>query len=205
MVANAQRRDARRSSPPCFTPLRSVSQPRSLTSAALARSALVRTLITGGAGFIGSHLCDRFLAEGHEVVAVDNFITGTPENIAHLLGNPKFKLIGHDISHPLKVHGQARQRPALRQPGQPGRLPRTPDPDAQGRLARHAQHARHRQGPRGPLPARQHERGLRRPARTPADGELLGERQPGRRPRRVRRGQAVRRVDDDGLPPRPRA
>jgi len=63
----------------------------------------VRTLITGGAGFIGSHLCDRFLAEGHEVVAVDNFLTGTPENIAHLLGNPKFKLIGHDISNPLKV------------------------------------------------------------------------------------------------------
>jgi dTDP-glucose 4,6-dehydratase len=63
----------------------------------------VRTLITGGAGFIGSHLCDRFLAEGHEVVAVDNFITGTPENIAHLLGNPKFKLVGHDISNPLKV------------------------------------------------------------------------------------------------------
>jgi dTDP-glucose 4,6-dehydratase len=63
----------------------------------------LRTLITGGAGFIGSHLCDRFLAEGHDVVAVDNFITGTPENIAHLLGNPKFKLIGHDVSNPLKV------------------------------------------------------------------------------------------------------
>ncbi len=66
----------------------------------------MRTLITGGAGFIGSHLCDRFLAEGHEVVAVDNFITGTPENIAHLIGNPKFKLIGADISHPLKVSGK---------------------------------------------------------------------------------------------------
>ena len=63
----------------------------------------MRTLITGGAGFIGSHLCDRFLAEGHEVVAVDNFLTGTPENISHLLANPKFRLIGHDISHPLKV------------------------------------------------------------------------------------------------------
>jgi dTDP-glucose 4,6-dehydratase len=63
----------------------------------------LRTLITGGAGFIGSHLCDRFLAEGHDVIAVDNFITGTPENIAHMLGNPKFKLIGHDVSNPLKV------------------------------------------------------------------------------------------------------
>jgi dTDP-glucose 4,6-dehydratase len=63
----------------------------------------LRTLITGGAGFIGSHLCDRFLAEGHEVVAVDNFLTGTPENISHLLANPKFRLIGHDVSNPLKV------------------------------------------------------------------------------------------------------
>jgi dTDP-glucose 4,6-dehydratase len=66
----------------------------------------LRTLITGGAGFIGSHLCDRFLAEGHEVIAVDNFITGTPENIAHLISNPKFKMIGADISHPLKVPGK---------------------------------------------------------------------------------------------------
>lgn len=66
----------------------------------------MRTLITGGAGFIGSHLCDRFLAEGHEVVVVDNFLTGTPENIAHLIGHPRFKLIGADISHPLKVPGK---------------------------------------------------------------------------------------------------
>jgi dTDP-glucose 4,6-dehydratase len=64
---------------------------------------VVRTLITGGAGFIGSHLCDRFLAEGHEVIAVDNFITGTPENIAHLLGNPKFKLVGADVSNDIRV------------------------------------------------------------------------------------------------------
>jgi dTDP-glucose 4,6-dehydratase len=63
----------------------------------------VRTLITGGAGFIGSHLCERFLEMGHEVIAVDNFLTGTPENIAHLLGHPRFKIIGHDISYPLKI------------------------------------------------------------------------------------------------------
>src|SRR3984957_4318806 len=72
----------------------------------LKKDSILRTLITGGAGFIGSHLCDRFLAEGHEVVAVDNFITGTPENIAHLFGNPRFKLIGSDISNPLKVPGK---------------------------------------------------------------------------------------------------
>ena len=63
----------------------------------------MRTLITGGAGFIGSHLCERFLAEGHEVIAVDNFITGSLENLDHLRANPNFKFIGHDISNPLKV------------------------------------------------------------------------------------------------------
>lgn len=65
----------------------------------------MRTLITGGAGFIGSHLSERFLAEGHSVVCVDNFITGRPENIRHLVDNPKFRVIVHDISKPLFVDG----------------------------------------------------------------------------------------------------
>ena len=63
----------------------------------------MRTLITGGAGFIGSHLCERFLADGHEVVAVDNLITGNLENLDPFRGNPRFKFIGHDISNPLKL------------------------------------------------------------------------------------------------------
>jgi dTDP-glucose 4,6-dehydratase len=54
---------------------------------------------------LGSHLCDRFLAEGHEVVCVDNFITGNLDNLDHLRENPRFRLIGHDISHPLKLEG----------------------------------------------------------------------------------------------------
>jgi dTDP-glucose 4,6-dehydratase len=65
----------------------------------------MRTLITGGAGFIGSHLCERFLAEGHEVLCVDNLITGRLENIDHLRPNPRFGFIGHDISNSLKVDG----------------------------------------------------------------------------------------------------
>jgi dTDP-glucose 4,6-dehydratase len=65
----------------------------------------VRTIITGGAGFIGSHLCERFLAEGHEVVCVDNLITGNLANIDHLRGNPHFSFIRHDISHPLELDG----------------------------------------------------------------------------------------------------
>jgi dTDP-glucose 4,6-dehydratase len=58
----------------------------------------VRVLITGAAGFLGSHLCDRFLAEGHDVVGLDNFVTGHPENLAHLIGNDRFRFLRHDIS-----------------------------------------------------------------------------------------------------------
>jgi len=58
----------------------------------------VRVLITGAAGFLGSHLCDRFLAEGHDVVGLDNFVTGHPDNIAHLIGNDRFEFVRHDIS-----------------------------------------------------------------------------------------------------------
>ncbi len=61
----------------------------------------MKILITGGAGFIGSHLCDRFLADGHEVVCVDNFLSGARENVAHLASNPAFTLIEHDIINPL--------------------------------------------------------------------------------------------------------
>ncbi|MDQ8155202.1 MAG: SDR family oxidoreductase [Gemmatimonadota bacterium] len=58
----------------------------------------MRVLITGAAGFLGSHLCDRFLRDGHEVVGLDNFITGHPDNIAHLMGNERFSLLRHNIS-----------------------------------------------------------------------------------------------------------
>lgn len=59
----------------------------------------MRILITGAAGFLGSHLCDRLLGEGHEVIGLDNFITGNPENIAHLQGNKKFSFQKHDVSN----------------------------------------------------------------------------------------------------------
>jgi dTDP-glucose 4,6-dehydratase len=64
-----------------------------------------RTLITGGAGFLGSHLCDRFLKEGHEVICVDNFITGSPDNIAHLIGHERFRLIELDVTNYIYVAG----------------------------------------------------------------------------------------------------
>lgn len=59
----------------------------------------MRILITGAAGFLGSHICDRLLGEGHEVIGLDNFITGNPQNIAHLQGNEKFSFQRHDVSN----------------------------------------------------------------------------------------------------------
>lgn len=62
-----------------------------------------RVLVTGGAGFLGSHLCERLLDAGHDVLCVDNFYTGTKRNIAHLLDNPNFEVIRHDVTFPLFV------------------------------------------------------------------------------------------------------
>src|SRR5213594_2214590 len=66
---------------------------------------MARILITGGAGFIGSHLCERFLADGHEVICVDNFITGNPDNIAHLLPEKRFSFIHQDVTQYIYVKG----------------------------------------------------------------------------------------------------
>lgn len=62
-----------------------------------------RIMVTGGAGFLGSHLCERLLAEGHEVLCVDNFFTGRRANVAHLIANPLFELMRHDVTFPLYV------------------------------------------------------------------------------------------------------
>jgi UDP-glucuronate decarboxylase len=62
-----------------------------------------RALVTGGAGFLGSHLCERLLADGHDVLCVDNFFTGSKDNVAHLLGNPHFEVMRHDVTFPLYV------------------------------------------------------------------------------------------------------
>ena len=63
----------------------------------------MRILVTGGAGFLGSHLCDRLLNECHEILCLDNFFTGRKQNISHLLSNPKFELIRHDVTEPFRV------------------------------------------------------------------------------------------------------
>src|SRR5919107_3971993 len=65
----------------------------------------MRILITGGAGFLGSHLCELFIAQGHEVHCLDNFITGRPENIAHLLGHERFRFLKYNVCDYLHVDG----------------------------------------------------------------------------------------------------
>lgn len=64
-------------------------------------NSLKRILVTGGAGFLGSHLCDRLVAQGHDVICLDNFFTSQKSNVAHLLNKPNFELIRHDVVHPI--------------------------------------------------------------------------------------------------------
>ncbi len=66
----------------------------------------MRVLITGAAGFLGSHLCERFMRDGHEVVGMDNFITGHPDNIAHLFGDRSFHFVQHDVTNFMYVEGE---------------------------------------------------------------------------------------------------
>jgi dTDP-glucose 4,6-dehydratase len=70
---------------------------------------MMRTVVTGGAGFLGSHLCEQLLADGQEVVALDNFLTGTPENVAHLMENDRFRLVKCDVTEYIHVTGDVDQ------------------------------------------------------------------------------------------------
>jgi dTDP-glucose 4,6-dehydratase len=86
----------------------------------------MRILITGGAGFIGSHLCDRLLAEGYDVIAMDNLITGSTDNISHLAGNRHFKFIHHDVTEYIYVPGQVDAVMHLASPASPIDFARIP-------------------------------------------------------------------------------
>src|SRR5256885_17115588 len=79
----------------------------------------MRAVVTGGAGFLGSHLCDRLLAESWDVLAVDNFITGAKGNLSHLTKNKKFKFQKADVSRPLKVAGKKGDGVHVALPGRP--------------------------------------------------------------------------------------
>ena len=76
----------------------------------------MRILITGAAGFLGSHLCDQLLGDGHEVIGMDNFVTGSPDNIAHLANNEKFSFYKRDVSNYIFVPGKVDAEMPLRRP-----------------------------------------------------------------------------------------
>lgn len=73
------------------------------TTSGLRNLSSKRVLVTGGAGFLGSHLCERLLADGHEVVCMDNYFTGNKQNIMHLMNNPRFELMRHDVTFPVYI------------------------------------------------------------------------------------------------------
>jgi len=85
-----------------------------------------RVLVTGGAGFLGSHLCERLLADGHEVLAVDNFYTGSRDNVAHLMENPRFSVLEHDVTKPLGLDVEVDQIFNLACPASPPHYQRDP-------------------------------------------------------------------------------
>ena len=158
-------------------------------------------LVTGGAGFLGSHLCDELLARGNRVICVDNLETGSLANIEHIRDPERFVHLNVDIIDPYFVDEPIDFVYHLASPASPIDYLRLPLHTLKVGSYGHAPHARPGQGQARALPDRVHERGVRRPARAPAVGELLGPRQPDRPARRLRRGQALRRGADDGLPP----
>ena len=158
------------------------------------------SVVTGGAGFLGSHLCEALLSRDHRVICVDNLETGSLANVEHLRGD-EFVFMPHDLTRARRDRGARRFRLPPREPGKPHRLPPPAVADPQGRVLRNAQCARSRQGEASPLPARVDERGVRRPTGAPPARDVLGSREPDRPARRLRRGEALCRGADDGVPP----
>ena len=145
----------------------------------------MRVLVTGGAGFLGSHLVDKLLAEGHTVIAMDNLITGSTDNIAHLAGNPKFTFVRHDVTNYIYIKGDLDAILHFASPASPVDYLELPIQTLKvGSLGTHnALGLALAKGAR--LAPRQHQRGIRRPLGPSADGRVLGAREPDRAPRRL--------------------
>ena len=149
-----------------------------------------KVLVTGGAGFLGSHLCDRLIEDGNDVLCVDNFFTGSKTNIAHLLGHPRFELMRHDVTFPLyvevdQIYNLACPASPIHYQHDPVQTTKTSVHGAINMLglAKRAE---------GADPAGIDERGLRRSRGASADRGLLGPRQSDRSAQLLRRGQALR-------------
>jgi hypothetical protein len=148
-----------------------------------------RILVTGGSGFLGSHLCDRLVARGDDVVCADNLFTGRKRNVAHLLNQPNFEFLRHDVTFPLYV--EVDQIYNLACPARPA-LPAQPDQDDQDvRHGRH-QHAWASQTREGAgLPSVEHERSVRRSRTFTRSRKNTGARQSDRHSLLLRRRQAL--------------
>jgi hypothetical protein len=157
-----------------------------------------RVVVTGDAGFLGSHLCERLLDEDYEVLCLDNFLTGTPGNVAHLLERGPFRLIRADVTDYVHIGGAVDAVLHFASPASPIdylHLPiETLKVGSIGTL-----HTLGLAREKRALSAGFDLGGIRRSADPSAAGDLLGPRQSGRTSRCVRRGEAVRRGHDDGL------
>ena len=156
-------------------------------------------VVTGGAGFLGSHLCDHLVSKAPRDLHRQPGYGLAPERRAPAGRRVPLHQPGRDAAPRDRRAGRFRLSP--RALGEPDRLPAAAAALAQGRLVRDAQRARAREVQACAVPARVDERGLRRPAGSSAAGDLLGQREPDRPARRLRRGQALRRGDGDGVPP----
>ena len=163
-----------------------------------------RAVVLGGAGFVGSHLCEALITAGTSVLCVDNFLTGSADNVAVLVDEPGFQLVEHDATAPLN--------PALlvepidlvlhlASPASPLDYLRHPLQTLRAGSYATEQGLDTGPRPRRPISAGLHQRGLRRRRGAPATRDLRGQRQPDRTPQRLRRSQAVRRGTHLRLPP----
>ena len=153
----------------------------------MASSSQKISVVTGGAGFLGSHLTDRLLAEGHRVIAIDNLITGNLANIEHLAGNEDYRFIKHDVSNFIFLPEEKLDYVFhFASPASPIDYLELPIPTLKvGALGTHNALGLAK-AKRRSLPPRLHLRMLRRSARASAEGRLLGQREPDRPARRLR-------------------
>ena len=159
----------------------------------------MRILISGAAGFLGSHLTDRLLREGHSVVGVDNLSTGFRENIQHLAGEPRFEFREQDICQSFDP-GPVDYVFNLASPASPPEYLRLAIETLRVGSVGTENMLRDRRALQRRISACLHFRVLRRSARTSAAGELLGQREPGGAALGLRRSQALRRGAHHGLP-----
>ena len=166
-------------------------------------SAPKRILVTGGSGFIGSHLSKTLLSLGNDVLVVDNFYSSSRHNVLELLGEPGFELMRHDVTFPLYV--EVDQIYHLACPASPVFYQRDPVQTTKTCVHGSINMLGLAKRLRRADPARLDLRGLRRPGRAPAVRVVLGQREPHRHPVLLRRGQAVRGDAVLRLPPAARA